>query len=92
MSGTMSDDLKLPPQLATALAAVADALALLTEEEWQVLGKEEVFLETTYAQFIEANGAPDSPLPERTLGSYALWLFARKYPHLAMDAPVAGTA
>jgi hypothetical protein len=92
MSGAMSSDLKLPPQLATALAAVADALALLTEAEWQELGREEVFLETAYAQFVEVHGAPDSPLPERVLGSYALWLFARKYPHLATDAPVAGTA
>jgi hypothetical protein len=88
----MPDDLRLPPQLAAALERVADALAILTEEQWAELGREERFLQDTAAQYEAAHGAPECPLPERTLGAYALWLFARKYPHLAMDAPAVGMA
>ena len=80
----------LPPKLEAALAAVADALAELTEAQWEQLCGEEQAMTVATFQFWEAMGWPEQMLPERVLGARILAHFAQRYPALAQD--VTGTA
>jgi hypothetical protein len=78
-------------RLAHAIAGVAHALALLSDQEWDALRTEEAMIEAATLSYWNFAGTPEQPLPEILLGQRVLQAFAQKYPHLACDEP-AGAA
>jgi hypothetical protein len=76
-------------QLDAALGQVADALAGLTEAQWDELCEQEVRDLQATLQYFAVGGMGDRLPPAVVLGNRVLQLFAERYPALAQDA--AGT-
>jgi hypothetical protein len=82
-------------RLEELLAAAADALvAIVTEEpdKWAALCSEEASTLTGLQQYWDAFGIADSLPPAYLLGSKIIEIFAARYPHLAVDDEMMGTA
>ena len=69
-------------QLETALAAVAEALAMMPPDEWQRMCAEEAADIVAVHEYFETFGFPDTFPPERWLGRQIIDALAAKYPLL----------
>jgi hypothetical protein len=78
-------------RLDAALGQVADALADLTEEQWDGLCEQEARDLLAAHQYFEVSGYPDRFPPERWLGSRILTHLAARHPLVFGEKP-AGTA
>ena len=68
------------------LERVADALAELSDGEWQVLCKEERATVTTTLQYLDfAGGVPETMIPELVIGERVLELFTARHPLRVRD-------
>ena len=73
-------------RLEPSLAAVADALAGLSPQDWHALEREEFSFTHACLQMWQSFGLPDQRMiPERTIGHRIIEIFAARYPHLARD-------
>jgi hypothetical protein len=77
-------------RLDAALGQVADALAGLTEAQWDELCEQEARDLQMTLQYFAVEEVGDRFPPATVLGNRVLQLFAERYPALAQDA--AGTA
>jgi hypothetical protein len=78
-------------RLDAALCHVADALAGLTEAQWDELCEQEARDLLAAHQYFEVSGYPDRFPPERWLGSRILTHLAARHPLVFGEKP-AGTA